>query len=88
MRTLFRSLLLTALTAAPALAQEEAPKANLLAPNLGLMAWTLIIFVLLALVLSKFAFGPITAAVIGPKANLLRMIARTTKMISVHAINP
>ena len=63
MRTLFRSLLLTALTAAPALAQEEAPKANLLAPNLGLMAWTLIIFVLLALVLSKFAFGPITAAV-------------------------
>ena len=63
MRTLFRSLLLTALTAAPALAQEEAPKANLLAPNLGLMAWTLIIFVLLAIVLSKFAFGPITAAV-------------------------
>jgi len=63
MRTLFRSLLLSALTAAPALAQEAAPKADLLAPNLGLMAWTLIIFVILAIVLSKFAFGPITAAV-------------------------
>ena len=63
MRTLFRSLLLTALTAAPALAQEEAPKANLLAPNLGLMAWTLIIFVILAFVLTKFAFGPITKSV-------------------------
>lgn len=63
MRTLLRSLALSALLTAPALAQEEAPKANLLAPNLGLMAWTLIIFVLLAIVLSKFAFGPITAAV-------------------------
>ena len=63
MRTLLRSLALSALLAAPALAQEEAPKANLLAPNLGLMAWTLIIFVLLAIILSKFAFGPITAAV-------------------------
>jgi F-type H+-transporting ATPase subunit b len=63
MRTLFRSLALSALIAAPALAQEEAPKADLLAPNLGLMAWTLIIFVILAIVLSRFAFGPITAAV-------------------------
>ena len=63
MRTLFRSLALSALIAAPAFAQEEAPKADLLAPNLGLMAWTLIIFVILAFVLSRFAFGPITAAV-------------------------
>ena len=63
MRTLFRSLALSALIATPALAQEEAPKTNLLAPNLGLMAWTLIIFVILAFVLSRFAFGPITAAV-------------------------
>jgi F-type H+-transporting ATPase subunit b len=63
MRTLLRSLALSVLLAAPVMAQEEAPKANLLAPNLGLMAWTLIIFVLLALVLSRFAFGPITAAV-------------------------
>jgi F-type H+-transporting ATPase subunit b len=63
MRTLLRSLVLTALIATPALAQEEAPKADLLSPNYGLMAWTLIIFVILAIILSKFAFGPITAAV-------------------------
>jgi F-type H+-transporting ATPase subunit b len=63
MRTLLRSLALSALLAAPALAQEEAPKADLLSPSYGLMAWTLIIFVILAIILSRFAFGPITAAV-------------------------
>jgi F-type H+-transporting ATPase subunit b len=63
MRTLLRSLVLSALIATPALAQEEAPKVDLLSPNYGLMAWTLIIFVILAIILSKFAFGPITAAV-------------------------
>ena len=63
MRTLLRSLALSFLLAAPALAQEEAPKADLLSPSYGLMAWTLIIFVVLAIILSRFAFGPITAAV-------------------------
>lgn len=63
MRTLLRSLALSLLLAAPALAQEEAPKADLLSPSYGLMAWTLIIFVFLAIILSRFAFGPITAAV-------------------------
>jgi len=63
MRSLLRSLVLSAVLAAPALAQEQAPRADLLAPNLGLMAWTLIIFIILAIVLSKFAFGPITASV-------------------------
>jgi F-type H+-transporting ATPase subunit b len=63
MRTLLRSLALTALLAAPALAQEEAPKADLLSPSYGLMAWTLIIFVILAFILTKFAFGPITKSV-------------------------
>ncbi len=63
MRTLLRSLALSVLLAAPALAQEEAPKADLLSPSYGLMAWTLIIFVVLAIILSRFAFGPITAAV-------------------------
>ena len=63
MRTLLRSLALSFLVAVPALAQEEAPKADLLSPSYGLMAWTLIIFVVLALILSRFAFGPITAAV-------------------------
>jgi F-type H+-transporting ATPase subunit b len=63
MRTLFRSLALSALLAAPALAQEAAPKADLLSPSYGLMAWTLIIFVILAFILTKFAFGPITKSV-------------------------
>ncbi|MEO7711384.1 MAG: F0F1 ATP synthase subunit B [Gemmatimonadaceae bacterium] len=62
MRTLLRSLALIAGTAAPALAQE-AHKADLLSPSYGLMVWTLLIFVILLFVLSKFAFKPITAAV-------------------------
>ena len=62
MRTLL-ALLLTAAASAPALAQEEAHKVDLLSPNYGLMVWTLVIFVILLFVLSKFAFGPITAAV-------------------------
>jgi F-type H+-transporting ATPase subunit b len=61
MRILLRSLVLSAVTAAPALAQGE--KVDLLSPNYGLMAWTLIIFVVLAFVLTKFAFGPITRSV-------------------------
>ncbi|HEX6598083.1 MAG TPA: F0F1 ATP synthase subunit B [Gemmatimonadaceae bacterium] len=68
MRTLLRSLALLAATAAPAIAQESGSAAapapvNLLSPNYGLMAWTLIIFVILAIVLAKFAFGPITRSV-------------------------
>ena len=63
MRTLLRSLVLSLLAAAPALAQEESHAPNLLSPNYGLMFWTLIIFVVLAIVLTKFAFGPITKAV-------------------------
>ncbi len=41
----------------------EAPKADLLSPNGGLMIWTLVIFLLLWFVLQKFAFKPITKAV-------------------------
>ncbi|HKH93744.1 MAG TPA: F0F1 ATP synthase subunit B [Gemmatimonadaceae bacterium] len=63
MRTLLRSLALSLLVASPALAQEEAQAPNLLSPNYGLMFWTLIIFVVLAFVLTKFAFGPITRSV-------------------------
>ena len=54
------------LLAAPrAIAQEpghDAP-AGLLDVNSGLMFWTLLIFVALIFILSKYAFGPITAAV-------------------------
>jgi F-type H+-transporting ATPase subunit b len=64
MRTLFRSLVISALAAAPALAQESgSAKVDLLSPNYGLMFWTLVIFAVLFFVLAKFAFGPITKAV-------------------------
>jgi F-type H+-transporting ATPase subunit b len=63
MRTLLRSLALSLLVVSPAFAQEEAGRADLLSPSYGLMFWTLIIFVVLAIVLSKFAFGPITRSV-------------------------
>ena len=62
MRTLLRSLVLVAVAGTPALAQE-AHKVDLLSPNYGLMVWTLVIFLILLGVLSKFAFKPIIAAV-------------------------
>jgi len=47
--------------AAIAVQQEE--KVDLLSPNGGLMLWTIVIFVLLLLVLSRYAFKPMLAAV-------------------------
>lgn len=44
-------------------AEETEAKPSLLALQSGLMFWTLVVFLLLLFVLSKFAFGPITAAV-------------------------
>jgi F-type H+-transporting ATPase subunit b len=50
--------------ATPAFASQEAgAKVNLLSPSGGLMVWTLVIFGALFVILAKFAFGPITAAV-------------------------
>ena len=46
-----------------AAAAEEAAKPGLLTPTGGLMFWTLVIFLILSFVLSKFAFKPITEAV-------------------------
>ena len=64
MRTLLRALPLVLTTASPLLAQEpEGGKVNLLDPHTGLMFWTLIIFVVLLFILSKFAFKPLVAAV-------------------------
>ena len=62
MRTLRRSLALLVLSATPAAAEEV--KKSLLEPSYGLMVWTLVIFVILVFILSKYAFGPITAAVV------------------------
>jgi len=72
MRTSLITLALTLATATPALAQEAGP--DLLSLNAGLMFWTLIIFVLLMVVLWKFAFGPITRAVEAREAALSEAI--------------
>ena len=61
--SLLRALLLTAVIAPNAFAQEHEAKGSLLTPSGGLMVWTLLIFVILFFILTKFAFGPLTAAV-------------------------
>jgi F-type H+-transporting ATPase subunit b len=56
--------LILALHAPAAFAQEhEAPSGGLMSLQYNLMFWTLLIFIVLFFLLSKFAFGPITAAV-------------------------
>lgn len=61
---LTRALLLVAILATPALASEaEAAKGGLLSPVGGLMFWTLLVFLILFFVLSKYAFKPIVGAV-------------------------
>ena len=47
------------LVAFPALAAEGGGDANIFAGDLGNMIWTLVIFLLVVLVLGKFAWGPI-----------------------------
>jgi F-type H+-transporting ATPase subunit b len=65
---------------APLSAQEaEAARPGLLSLQSGLMAWTLIIFVLVFGILSKFAFGPITKAVADREQALLDAIAAAKK---------
>ena len=65
MRSSVLALALLALTASPALASEAGAKPGLLDPHLGLMTWTIIVFVLLLGGLYKFAWGPILSAVNG-----------------------
>lgn len=59
------SVLAAAVFTTPALAQEHGaePAPGLLTSDGGLMFWTLVVFVALFIVLSKFAFGPILQAV-------------------------
>jgi F-type H+-transporting ATPase subunit b len=65
--TLLRSLTSLSLiaVASPLLAQEHeaAGPVNLLEPHSGLMFWTLLIFIVLLIVLARFAFKPMLAAV-------------------------
>jgi F-type H+-transporting ATPase subunit b len=70
MRTSLLLALLVASSPATALAAEEGGKVNLLSPNGGLMFWTLLIFIVLLFVLSRFAFKPILAAVEAREASL------------------
>ncbi len=63
-RTLALASAMVMVSATPVLASEaEGGPVNLLAPNPGLMIWTLVIFLILMFVLSKFAFKPLFAAV-------------------------
>lgn len=77
MRSKFFSAVALLLIAVPAYAQEAeaAAKPSLLTPSGGLMFWTLIIFAIVFFILSKFAFGPITAAVQAREAALEAAIA-------------
>ena len=65
MRTFSVSTALLFANAAAAAAQDSAAPSGggLMSLQVNLMFWTLLIFVLLYFILSKFAFGPITAAV-------------------------
>ena len=62
MRSLSISLALL-VAAAPLSAQEHAATPGLMSPNTGLMAWTLIIFAALFLILKRYAFPAIISAV-------------------------
>ncbi|MEY2733961.1 MAG: hypothetical protein RL340_1020 [Gemmatimonadota bacterium] len=78
MRAPLSALALLAAAATPALASSEAEaaaKPGLLDPHLGLMTWTIIVFVLLMLGLKKFAFGPIVDAVAGREQAIRDAIA-------------
>ena len=61
------------------LAQEGEAKPSLLALQSGLMFWTLVVFLLLLFILSRFAFGPITAAVRSREQALEAAIAAAKK---------
>lgn len=64
MRTSLVASLLTLGSALPLAAQAQtAEPPKLLTPNGGLMFWTILIFLVLMVVLTKFAFGPITKSV-------------------------
>jgi F-type H+-transporting ATPase subunit b len=76
MRSLIAAVAATVVVAAPVLAQEQEAHetVNLLAPNAGLMFWTLIIFIVLLVILARFAFKPLTAAVEAREAALQKAI--------------
>ncbi len=79
MRTSFGTLLATLLVILPLGAQGEAPKANLLSPEPGLMVWTFVIFILLFGILAKFAYPKILGAVVAREKALSDALASAKK---------
>ncbi len=77
MRSIFTAIAASALAATPLLAQEQEvhEPVNLLSPNTGLMFWTLLIFVVLLVILARYAFKPLTAAVEAREAALEKAIS-------------
>jgi len=62
MRTTLTTFVLIALNATPTFAAEEGG-GSLLSPSGGLMFWTILIFAVLMVLLSRYAFKPMLAAV-------------------------
>ena len=58
-----QNLILALLQTAQVAPEESGQSADLLSPNGGLMFWTLVTFVILLVILGKFVFPKITAAV-------------------------
>jgi len=79
MSRLLVSILLAVASPSLALAAQEGGSTNLLSPNGGLMFWTLLIFIALLMVLSRFAFKPLIAAVEAREEALEAAIARAQK---------
>lgn len=71
LKTLFLLAALTAFGAAPATAAEG----GILTPEGGLMVWTIIVFVIVLLVLYKYAFPPILGAVEAREQRIRELLA-------------
>lgn len=78
MRIFLQTAILLATLATPAYAAEEG-KFNILSPEGGVMFWTLIIFILLLIVLSRYAFKPMLAAVEAREASLQAAIDQAAR---------
>lgn len=70
---------LTLLVAPRAVVAQEGGPPNLLSPAGGLMFWTLLVFVVLMFVLSRFAFKPLLAAVQAREESLQRALDQAKK---------
>jgi F-type H+-transporting ATPase subunit b len=60
-------------------ALQEQPKGSLLTPNGGVMFWTLLIFIALLIILSRFAFKPMMASVEARELALQEALAKAQR---------